>query len=111
MTRVPTAITNSLPVLVSLNDCQAETGLKETSNARSGTQPPLPVANKDKKLSPLESDLTDLRNATNLSATMLTISGTAPDDLTISQYLVALRETDLFDRVILSFTGQHLVRE
>ena len=111
MTRVLTAITNSLPELVSLNDCQAETGLKETSNARSGTLPPLPVANKDKKLSPFESDLTELRNANNLSATMLTLSGVAPDDLTISQYLVALRETDLFDRVILSFTGQNIVRE
>lgn len=111
MTRVLTAITSSLPELVSLNDCQAETGLKETSNARLGTLPPLPVANKDQKPSPFESDLTELRNATKLSATMLTLSGIAPDDLTISQYLVALRETDLFERVTLSFTGQHAVRE
>ena len=111
MTRVLTAITNSLPELVSLNDCQAETGLKETSNARSGTLPPLLVANKDKKPSPFEADLAELRNATNLSATMLTLNGIAPDDLTISQYLVALRETNLFERVTLSFTGQHTVRE
>ncbi len=110
MTRVLTAITNSLPELVSLNDCQADTALKETSNARSGTLPP-PVVSKEKKLSPFESDLTELRNATNLSATMLTLSGIAPDDLTISQYLVALRETELFERVTLSFTGQHPVRE
>ncbi len=110
MTRVLTAITSSLPELVSLNDCQAETALKETSNTRSGT-PLLPVANKDKSPNPFESDLNELRNATKLSATMLTLSGIAPDDLTISQYLVALRETDLFERVTLSFTGQHTVRE
>lgn len=111
MTRVLTAITSSLPEMVSLNDCQAETGLKETSNARSGTLPPSPIVNKDQKPNPFESDLNELRNATKLSATMLTLSGIAPDDLTISQYLVALRETDLFERVTLSFTGQHIVRE
>lgn len=111
MTRVLTAITSSLPELASLNDCQAETGLKETSNVRSATPPPLPVVNKDKKPSPFESDLTELRNAAKLSATMLTLNGIAPDDLTISRYLVALRETGLFDRVTLSFTGQHTVRE
>ena len=111
MTRVLAAITSSLPEMVSLNDCQAETALKETSPLRSGQMPPLPVANKDKKPSPIEADLAELRNAARLSATMLTLSGIAPDDLTISQYLVALRETGLFERVTLSFTGQHLVRE
>ena len=110
MTRVLTAITNSLPELVSLNDCQSDTALKDTSITRSGMLPP-PVASKEKKLSPFESDLTELRNSANLSATMLTLSGIAPDDLTISQYLVALRETELFERVTLSFTGQHPVRE
>ena len=80
-------------------------------STRSGTLPPLPVANKDKTLNPFESDLNELRNSTKLSATMLTLSGIAPDDLSISQYLVALRETDLFERVTLSFTGQHTVRE
>lgn len=111
MTRVLTAITSSLPELVSLSDCQAETGLKETSNARSGTLPPQPVTSKDKLSSQFESDLNELRNAAKLSATMLTLSGIAPDDVTISQYLVALRETDLFERVTLSFTGQQTVRD
>lgn len=111
MTRVLTAITRSLPEMVSLSDCQAETGLKETSNTRSAAPAVPPVVSKEKPTSPFESDLTELRNATKLSATMLTLSGIAPDDLTISQYLVALRETNLFDRVTLSFTGQHPVRE
>lgn len=39
------------------------------------------------------------------------VSCVPADGLTISQYLVALRETDLFERVTLSFTGQHTVRE
>lgn len=112
MTRVLTAITNSLPELVSLNEFHTETGLKEASNVRSAvTPPPRPVAGKDSKSSLFESDLIELRDANSLSATWLTISGIAPDDLTISQYLVALRETDLFERVTLSFTGQHSVRE
>lgn len=111
MTRVLTAITGSLPEMVSLSDCQAETGLKETSNTRSTTPSAPPVVSKEKPTSPFESDLTELRYATKLSATMLTLSGIAPDDLTISQYLVALRETNLFDRVTLSFTGQHPVRD
>ncbi len=42
---------------------------------------------------------------------MLTLSGIAPDDLAISKYLVALRETKLFERVTLAFTGQHQVRD
>lgn len=111
MTRVLTAITSSLPEMVSLSDCQAETGLKETPNTRSAASSTPPIVNQEKPASPFESDLTELRNATKLSATMLTLSGIAPDDLTISQYLVALRESNLFDRVTLSFTGQHPVRE
>ena len=63
------------------------------------------------KLPPFEADLTELRHATSRSATMLTLSGIAPDDLAISAYLVALRETKLFERVTLAFTGQHRVRD
>lgn len=111
MTRVLTAITNSLPELVSLSDCHAETGLKETAGKKPFATSPVPVANKDKTPSPFESDLAELRKAAELSATMLTLNGIAPDDLAISQYLVTLRETGLFERVTLSFTGQHPVRE
>lgn len=111
MTRVLTAITRSLPELVSLSDCQTETGLKETTSVKPGSITPVTNVSNNKKPSPFESDLTEIRKATDLSATMLTLNGIAPDDIAISQYLVALRETDLFDRVTLSFTGQHSVRE
>ena len=113
MTRVLIAMTGSLPELVSLSDCQAETGLKETSGAKPAATPPVPppAVNKDKPPTPFELDLTELRKGTDLSATLLTLSGIAPDDLAISQYLMALRETGLFERVTLSFTGPHIVRE
>lgn len=117
MTRVLNAITTSLPELASLNECNAESGQKENANLRNTvgsaptpTPPPPTAVNKTPK-SPFESDLTALRDASSVSATMLTVTGIAPDDLTISQYLVALRETGLFERVTLSFTGQHSVRE
>lgn len=111
MTRVLSAITNSLPDYVSLDDCQAEFGLKESTNVRSPPPPTSVVVDKANNLSPSELDLKELRNASNLSTMMLTLNGIAPDDLAISRYLVALRDTELFERVILSFSGQQSVRD
>lgn len=108
MTRVFSAVTTSLPEMVSLNECQAETGLMESSGTALAAAIPAPVSKE--KPPPFEADLTELRNATSRSATMLTLSGIAPDDLAISEYLVALRGTKLFERVTLAFTGQHQVR-
>jgi len=65
MTRVLSVITKSLPGLVSLNNCQADTRLKETSNVRSDTLPLL-VGSEEKKLFPFNSDLTELPDAANL---------------------------------------------
>lgn len=111
MTQVLAGITNSLPELVSLSECHTEIGLKEVGKARPvGTTPPA-NSNQTAKKSPFESDLSELQAASKNSAMMLTLSGVAPDDLAISRYLVALRETDLFERVTLSFTGQHTIRE
>ena len=110
MTRILNAVTSSLPEMMSLSECNAEPGQKEQSGLRPAVPRPLPTANKVTP-SPFASDLTELRSAAGLSTLMLTLSGIAPDDLTISQYLVALRETGLFERVTLSFTGQHTIRE
>ncbi len=109
MTRVLSAVTKSLPELVSLNECQAEAGLMETSGATAPAIASAPISKE--KPPPFEADLTELCNATSRSTTMLTLSGIAPDDLAISKYLVALRETKLFERVTLAFTGQHQVRD
>ena len=108
MTRVLSAVTKSLPEMVSLNECQAEAGLMEISGAAIPAAIPAQISKE--KPPPFEADLTELRNATSRSATMLTLSGIAPDDLAISKYLVALRDTKLFERVTLAFTGQHQVR-
>ena len=112
MTQLLNAITSTLPELVSLSECNAEPGQKPNQGNRPtvAAAPAVAAANKEAK-SPFEVDLTELRNATNLNAMLLTLSGVAPDDLAISQYLVALRETGLFERVTLSFTGQHTVQE
>lgn len=109
MTRVLSAVTSSLPELVSLNECQAEMGLIENSAAATPIVN-LASANKEKP-PPFEADLAELRSVTSRSAKLLTLSGIAPDDLAISKYLIALRETNLFEHVSLSFTGQHQVRE
>jgi Tfp pilus assembly protein PilN len=108
MTRMLAAVTKSLPELVSLNECHAEAGLMESS----GPSVPavIPAQISKEKPPPFEADLTELRNASSRTAMMVTLSGIAPDDLAISAYLVALRETELFERVTLAFTGQHLVR-
>ncbi len=109
MTRVLSAMTKSLPEMVSLNECQAETGLMEVSGPALPTVTPTPISKE--KPPPFEADLSELRNVTSRSTTMLTVSGIAPDDLAISAYMVALRDTKLFERVTLAFTGQHRVRE
>ncbi|MBC7816302.1 MAG: hypothetical protein IAG10_05360 [Planctomycetaceae bacterium] len=109
MTRVLSAVTKSLPELVSLNECQAEAGLMETSGPAILAVNPAVISKE--KPPPFEADLTELRNVTSRSTTMLTLSGIAPDDLAISAYLVALRDTKLFERVTLAFTGQHRVRD
>ena len=108
MTRVLSAVTKSLPEMVSLSECQAEAGLMESSGTTLPAIGSAPVSKE--KPPPFESDLTELCNATSRSATMLTLGGIAPDDLAISKYLVALRDTKLFERVTLAFTGQHQVR-
>ena len=108
MTRVLSAVTKSLPEMVSLNECQAEAGLIEISGAALAAAIPAQISKE--KPPPFEADLEELRNATSRSATMLTLSGIAPDDLAISKYLVGLRDTKLFERVTLAFTGQHQVR-
>lgn len=110
-TRVLAAITNSLPDLVSLTECQAEAGPLENVSSSKSAPTPVPAAVSAEKRSPVAADLQQLRQATSRSALMITVSGIAPDDLTISQYLMALRETKLFERVTLAFTGQHRVRD
>jgi Tfp pilus assembly protein PilN len=109
LTRVLAAVTQSLPELVSLSECHAESGSMETASTAPLVMTPAPLTKE--KAPPFNADLTELRNAASRSAMMLTLSGIAPDDLAISSYLVALRETKLFERVTLAFTGQHQVRE
>ena len=108
-TRLVAALTNSLPEFVSLSECQAEAGLIEgavVANAPLAT----PSANKEKP-PPFEADLTELKNASSRTTTMLTLTGFAPDDSAISRYLVQLKETGLFERVTLAYSGQHRVRD
>lgn len=111
MTRVLSSVTGSLPDLVSLHECQAEVAASENSGIKRIVMTPPQGTAKTEKVQPFDADLNALRETSSRTATMLTLSGIAPDDFAISQYLVALRETKLFDRVTLAFTGQHQVRD
>ena len=108
-TRLIAALTNSLPEFVSLSECQAEVGLIEGAAVTNGP-PAIPNANKEKP-PPFDADLNELTAASSRTATLLTVTGFAPDDSSISHYLVQLKETRLFERVTLVFSGQHRVRD
>ncbi|MFM9961221.1 MAG: hypothetical protein ACKV2Q_08335 [Planctomycetaceae bacterium] len=107
VTQLLFAVTKSLPELVSLSDCQAESGLMEISSAAAPAIKPAAI--KKEKPPPFEADLAELQQTTSRSTMLLTLNGIAPDDEAISRYLIALRETKLFERVTLAFTGQHRV--
>jgi Tfp pilus assembly protein PilN len=108
-TRLFAALTNSLPEFVSLSECQAEIGLIEGA-ATANTPITMPNTNKE-KVPPFDADLNELKAATARTTTLLTLNGFAPDDSAISRYLVQLKETGLFERVTLAFSGQHRVRD
>lgn len=108
-TRLVASLTNSLPEFVTLSECQAEIGLIEGAVVANAPMV-VPAANKE-KLPPFEADLNELKNASSRTTTMLTLTGFAPDDSAISRYLVQLKETGLFERVTLAYSGQHRVRD
>ena len=108
-TRLLAGLTNSMPEFVSLSECLAEIGLIEVPASANA---PSAVANANKeKLPPIEADLKELTTAISRTTTMLTLTGFAPDDSAISRYLVQLKETGLFERVTLAYSGQLRVRD
>jgi hypothetical protein len=109
MTQTLAAITGSLPEMVSLNDLQAEVGTIESTTQRPATLES-PAANKG-QLQPFEEDLAALQRANAQAGVLVMLSGIAPDDLAISQYLITLRESELFERITLVYSGPHTVRE
>lgn len=108
-TRLVAALTNSLPEFVSLSECQAEVSVIE--GAVVATAPTVAPSAIKEKLPPFEADLVELKNAGARTTTMLTLTGFAPDDSAISRYLVQLKETGLFERVTLAFSGQYRIRD
>lgn len=107
-TRMLAAVTEALPEFVSLSECQVEqvpVESKPTTNGRVVASTP------QEAKPPLETDLQELRADADKVATGMTLAGLAPDDFAISRYLVRLRETDLFERVTLVFSGETRVRE
>ena len=108
-TRLLAGLTKSMPEFVSLSECLAEIGLIEVP-ASANVPSAVTNANKE-KLPPIEADLTELTTAISRSTTMLTLTGFAPDDSAISRYLVQLKETGLFERVTLAYSGQLRVRD
>ncbi len=112
-TRVLAALTNALPEFVSLNECQTEIGVVEGLAPTNMRIPPPSTASRANQspASPFETDLAELRLANDRSALLVTLHGLAPDDFAISRYLVRLRESTLFERSTLVYSGQHRVRD
>ncbi len=108
-TRLLAAVTSSLPEFVTLNECQTDFGMLDEGTSRNAVSP-VTILNKVKLL-PVEADLADLKFTASRTAKLLTVTGFAPDDLAISRYLVRLKETRLFERVTLAYSGQHRVRD
>jgi hypothetical protein len=112
-TRVLAALTNALPEFVSLNECQTEIGAVEglpPTNMRVSPRSTASGANQS-PASPFDADVAELRLAKDHSALLITLHGLAPDDFAISRYLVLLRETKLFERSTLVYSGQHRLRD
>ncbi|MBI5761573.1 MAG: hypothetical protein HZA46_23935 [Planctomycetales bacterium] len=112
--RVLLVVSNSLPEHVTLTQCRASvellpkkpgavTGRRE--NSASPTDP------KPAEKLPAQKDLETLLKRTEETAQFLSLSGMAPDDGAIAQYLGALQESGLFSDVTLEFTNEHAVSD
>ncbi len=110
-TRILAAVTGALPEYVSLTECQADQQTIEVQKTTTTVQPTVTSSALQSKPLPFEIDLNELQAASSRTAMTVTISGLAPDDFALSRYLVNLRETDLFERVKLAYTGQQRVRD
>lgn len=116
--RIMQVVSNALPEHVTLTQCKMGIELlpKRPSSAsgRRDVPPASPDAKPAEKL-PAQKDLDDLLKRSDESALFVELSGVAPDDVAIAQYLAALTDSGLFADITLQFTDQlamsdHLVR-
>ncbi len=100
-TLLVSSVTNSLPAYISLTKIQST---YELDNGYSTSRPQANKRKRDGKKSSEnklaeQKDLEQLSEETKNSDVFVTVSGIAPDDVAISQYLAALNKTNVFNEV------------
>lgn len=66
-----------------------------------------PKTQPDKNADPIEADLKRLRTQAAEQAIFVTLRGVAPDDLAVSSFLAALKETDYFRSIVLLYSDEY----
>jgi Tfp pilus assembly protein PilN len=110
-TRWLAAIVEAMPAQTSLTEIHAEVddGSEAVLQPRPGPGPG-PGANKPDAApvaDPVQQDLDRLAKLTPRRALVISLRGSAADDLEVSHFLTALHRTGMFERVQLLFTDQH----
>ena len=105
-TRWLSAIVGAMPVETSVTEIHSEVDesieavLRPEPNAGANKSNAAPAAD------PVQLDLDRLAKLTPRRSLIISLRGSAADDLEVSQFLTALHKTELFERVQLLFTDQ-----
>lgn len=111
-TRLLSATVECLPEFVSLIEFRVERGRTSTaSSKRSRTGRPKAAGSADEEKSAAQLDLEQLLSERSQTTLCVTLTGIAPDDLSVSHYLAALEATGLFDSVQPLYTDETEYRE
>ncbi len=112
-------VTNSLPEYVSLHSFRSTYEIGESASAKDRNKPAgkgkrkKKKGKKDAEESKLaaEMDSEMLSQKSKLNDVFLTLTGIAPDDVAISQYLGNLNDTSIFQEVKLIYADQTMLRD
>ncbi|MEX1097429.1 MAG: hypothetical protein WED34_15390 [Planctomycetales bacterium] len=105
-TRLLAGVSAVRPEFVSLREFRMTR--EQLTSAAASAPPSAAAAGSSAPVVPAEQqDLDRLARQANESAVFVHLAGIAPDDVTLSRYLIALEETGLFDEVKLLYTDEH----
>lgn len=110
-TRILASVTNRLPDFVTLTEIQSD---YQPVGSRSDNQPGTKNKSRDNDSENEAASTIDydhLKQRRRTTALFVTLSGLAPDDMAVSEYLAGLEQTDDFDDVQLLYTDQHDFRK
>lgn len=106
-TRLLAAVSASRPEFVAFHEFRMVREPVPASGSSASSSSSSANASDDDVRTPERKDLERLARQAEETALFVHLSGVAPDDVTLSHYLVALEETDLFDEVKLLVTDEY----